>query len=275
MMGALFPSAQAWAAPDYQPIVPTMEGTTIILSGHDLTIEQLIEVARYGAKVVYAPGVVQQASDARDLILEADAEGIPIYGVNRGRGALREEKGTQVSFPPMLDAGMLPEITDEELVRAVLVILANTVGGGAATPAQSQRLLDLLNHRITPVAYTHGMVGEVDLPALPSAIAATIQGEGDAYDQGLRMPAKRCGGVHYCPGEYGRRRRAAYRAVHGSQTHGILHRDQACGRTDAGADPRFARAVRTVLGIHGYVAGDTKPVVVRGARGQRGRYRCC
>ena len=33
------------------PIVPTMGDQTVTLNGHDLTIEQIVSVARYGAKV--------------------------------------------------------------------------------------------------------------------------------------------------------------------------------------------------------------------------------
>jgi histidine ammonia-lyase len=189
MLGTSYLGGPAWAAPEYYPIVPTMERTIITLTGHDLTIEQLIAVARHAAKVEYAPGVVQRASAAHGLLLEAEAEGIPVYGVNRGSGSLREEKKKEESVPPMLDAGMLPEIANEDLVRATILIGANTVGYAAGTPEQSQMLLDLLNKRITPVAYSLGTVGEADFPAISNNIAATISGEGEAYYKGIRMPA--------------------------------------------------------------------------------------
>ena len=70
-------SSQAGAAAEYHPIVPTMQGTTVTLTGHDLTIEKLIAVARYGATVQYGPGVVQRASDAwgqRIGVLEKNVE---------------------------------------------------------------------------------------------------------------------------------------------------------------------------------------------------------
>jgi histidine ammonia-lyase len=189
MLGASYLGGQAWAAPEYHPIVPTMEGTTITLTGHGLTIEQLIAVARRAARVQYAPGVVQRASDAHGLVLEADAEGIPVYGVNRGSGSLREENKKEESIPPILGAGMFPEIANEDLVRATILIGANTVGYAAGTPEQSQMLLDLLNKRITPVAYSVGTVGEADFPAISNNIAAAIGGEGEAYYKGVRMPA--------------------------------------------------------------------------------------
>ena len=104
MLSASSVGGYAWAAPEYHPIVPSMEGTTVTLTGHDLTIEQLIAVARYGARVQYGPGVVEHASNALGLLLEADAEGAD--GINRGYGVHREdEKKQERSIRPMLGAG--------------------------------------------------------------------------------------------------------------------------------------------------------------------------
>src|SRR6266404_1203753 len=53
LAGACFIGPVAVAA-DYQPITPDAEGKVITLTGHDLTIEQVIEVARHGAQVKYS-----------------------------------------------------------------------------------------------------------------------------------------------------------------------------------------------------------------------------
>ncbi len=50
LTGALLIGPAAVAA-DYHPITPDADGKTITLTGHDLTIEQVIEVARHGAQV--------------------------------------------------------------------------------------------------------------------------------------------------------------------------------------------------------------------------------
>ena len=50
--GALCAAAvPAGAAPNYTPITPTMSDRTVTLNGHSLTIDQVVMVARYGAKV--------------------------------------------------------------------------------------------------------------------------------------------------------------------------------------------------------------------------------
>jgi histidine ammonia-lyase len=186
--------APAAAVADYHPITPDADTKVITLTGHDLTIEQLIEIARHGARVKYGAEALRHAAEARDLKAEAGAEDIPVYGLNRGSGALREVKTTaqhpaDTPVLPMLGAGALPEIPDEDLVRAVLLISANTAPLGAAQPDYMQMLLDLLNNRISPVAYSRGALGEADFPAVSNNIHATMGGKGEAYFKGVRMKA--------------------------------------------------------------------------------------
>jgi histidine ammonia-lyase len=181
-------------AADYHPITADAAASVITLTGHDLSIEDLVAVARHGAQVRYSPQAVQRAAEARDLKAEAGAENIPVYGLNRGAGALREVKASaahpaDTQVLPILGGGALPEITDEDLVRAVLLVSANTAPLGAAQPEVMQMLLDLLNDRITPVAYARGALGEADFPAVSNNIQATMTGKGEVYYKGVRMRA--------------------------------------------------------------------------------------
>jgi histidine ammonia-lyase len=54
-----------------------------------------------------------------------------------------------------------PEISDEEIVRAMLVVRADTMQFEAASPPLTQRLLDMLNERITPVVLSRGTIVRV------------------------------------------------------------------------------------------------------------------
>ena len=74
----------------YHVITPRMSDQTIVLDGHDLSIDQVIQVARFGAKVALNPEARQRSADAFALLLEAAAEGVPVYWFNRGVGAGRE-----------------------------------------------------------------------------------------------------------------------------------------------------------------------------------------
>jgi len=189
----------------YRPITARMENRTVVLTGKDLTIEQVVEVARYGAKVALSAQARQRSADAHALLLEAANEGVSVYWFNRGSGSGREkfiftgdplspenqkflaERQLQIFRRGAL-AGMGPEVSDEEIVRAMLVVRANTMSYEAASPQLTQRLLDLLNERITPVVQSRGTVGEGDLGPFTN-VAATMVGAGFAYYRGVRMPA--------------------------------------------------------------------------------------
>src|SRR3954454_19604297 len=85
------PPAHAFEASSvYQPIFETAAAKTVTLTGHDLTVEQVIDIARNGAKVELSPEALQRSTDAYGLLLEGAAEGITIYWFNRGAGDQRE-----------------------------------------------------------------------------------------------------------------------------------------------------------------------------------------
>jgi len=187
-------AASADAGVAYAPISPTMTDRTITLTGHNLTIEDVVAVARHGAQVRYSPEAIQRAIDGYNLRAEAGAENVPVYGLNRGAGALREVAVKRDEAMQLANAragakeGVLPEIAQEDLVRAFLVIRANSVPFEAADPEFMQLLIELLNKRVTPVMYSRGTLGEGDL-FLTSNFLATMVGRGGAYYQGTRMSA--------------------------------------------------------------------------------------
>jgi histidine ammonia-lyase len=70
----------------------------------------------------------------------------------------------------------------------MIVVRANGMTHNAPSPQLAQMLLDLLNHRITPVVQSRGTLGEADLAQL-NDVGATMVGVGEAYYQGKRMGA--------------------------------------------------------------------------------------
>src|SRR5882757_7688060 len=195
----------AGAAPNYVPITPTMSDRTVTLNGHDLTIDQIVMVARHGAKVELSAEARHTQADSYGLLLEAADEGIPVYWFNRGAGVQREtvmfegdplspknhaliDKTQAERFRSAALWGTGPEIDHEEIVRAMMVVRANAMVHNAPSPQLSQMLLDLLNKRITPVVQSRGTLGEGDLAQL-SNIGGAMVGMGDVYYQGMRMPA--------------------------------------------------------------------------------------
>jgi len=204
-LGVGFVGPDALAAQVYTPITPTMSDQTIVLDGHNLTIEEIVKVARYGAKVELSADARQREADNYGLLLEAAAEGMSVYWFNRGTGDQRETvlftgDATSVENKPTVErmqresfrrgalAGFGPAVNEEEIVRAMMVVRANAMTYNAPSPQLSQMLLDLLNKRITPVVQSRGTVGEGDLAQLGN-VGGTMVGAGDAYYQGVQMPA--------------------------------------------------------------------------------------
>jgi histidine ammonia-lyase len=203
-LAALVAAREALAA-DYQPITPLLADKTVVLTGKDMTINQVIDVARFGAQVALSPEARQRSKDAHELLLEAAAEGVSVYWFNRGSGSGREQyifqgdprspenkkllEARQLAvFRRGALAGMGPEISEEELVRAMMVVRANTMTYEAASPQLTQCLLDMLNRRVTPAVQSRGTVGEGDLGPFTNVGAAMV-GAGNAYFRGVRMPA--------------------------------------------------------------------------------------
>ncbi len=198
-------SSATFAHPPYNPIEYTESDRTITLTGEDMTIEDVILIARHGAQVALSDGARQRAADAFGLLLQGAAEGVPIYWFNRGAGSAREvwmfqgspmtpenkkylEDQQLARFQGAGLGGYPPEVDEEALVRAMMAIRSNTMTYEAASPGLTQMLLNLLNHRITPVVKARGSLGEGDL-GIVAQLGAAMVGAGEVYYRGERMSA--------------------------------------------------------------------------------------
>ena len=200
--GIALPAAATEA---YRPIIATMANRSITLTGHDLTIGQVIDIARHGAKVIVSQEAMQRAADSFALLLEAQHEGIPVYRFNRQAGSGREI-ATMSGDPDTAEnlaklaarhealsgtigqgpfAGFGEDMPDEDVGRAMLAVNANIVTYEAASPAYVKGIVDLLNYGVTPAVHWRGAIGESDF--VP--VAATLTGRGFAYVKGVRLPA--------------------------------------------------------------------------------------
>jgi histidine ammonia-lyase len=211
----------ASSASAYVPITPSDANQTYTLNGHNLTVNTLVAIARYGAKVQLSQAARQRSLNAYYLLLEGSREGIPVYWFNRAPGAGRQDTifsgdplSTQVTSdsptcPSTGDAcsnrqylletsldtfksgargGEGPPVGSEEIVRAMMAERVNTMSYEAATPQLTQMLINLLNDDVTPVVESQGSPGEGDLPQMGN-VEATMVGVGQAYYHGVEMPA--------------------------------------------------------------------------------------
>jgi len=165
----------------------------VTLTGHDLTVDQLVAIARRGQAVAVSPEAADHQDEAHGLLLEAAAEGVPVPGFNRaadnailfdGDPTAPETAATlrQKALAAFEGGGNAagPEIADEEVVRATMAVRANTLTYTPASTAVTEMLLRFLNDRITPAVSAANPLG---------GVAAAMVGKGDVYYHGIRMPA--------------------------------------------------------------------------------------
>ncbi len=183
-----------------------MAGTTVVLTGDDLTLEDVLGVARGGAAVTVAPEAMRRVARCRavvDRLLEA---GAVVYGLTTGFGSLRD-----VLIPPGLVTKLqqnlirshscgVGEAAPEDVVRAMLVARANTLAKGfsGVRPVLVETLVAMLNRRVYPVVPLKGSVGASGDLAPLSHLALVVMGEGEAFHGGRRLSgavAMRAAGV--------------------------------------------------------------------------------
>ncbi len=171
---------------------------TIVLNGSQLTLEQLVRIARHGEKVELAPEARERINVCRAMLEEKVKAREIMYGVNTGIGEFSEKvlDDEQVEqFQRYLiynHAAGIGEPVPVEQVRAAMAgrINVHAHGNSGCRLAITQTLMDMLNKGVTPVVCQKGSVGACGDLAPMSQIALLLMGEGEAFFQGERLPGK-------------------------------------------------------------------------------------
>ncbi|MGW0120059.1 histidine ammonia-lyase [Streptomyces sp. NPDC003327] len=172
--------------------------TVVVLGTSGTTPQDVIAVARHGARVELSPEAVQALAASRAVVDALAAKPEPVYGVSTGFGALATRHIThelraqlQRNIVRSHAAGMGPRV-EREVVRALMFLRLKTVASGhtGVRPEVAQTMADVLNAGITPVVHEYGSLGcSGDLAPL-SHCALALMGEGDAEGpDGVVKPA--------------------------------------------------------------------------------------
>jgi histidine ammonia-lyase len=165
------------------------------LNGGSLSFDHVVEVARGGRAVCIGPEAVQRLQASRAEVERQLASGEAIYGVNTGFGSLSkvriEPQGVREVQRNLIrsHAAGVGDPLPPEVVRAMLLILAASLSRGHSGVRVEvvQRIVDLLNHGVTPVVPSRGSVGASgDLAPLAHG-ALVLIGEGEATVGGRTM----------------------------------------------------------------------------------------
>jgi histidine ammonia-lyase len=170
----------------------------LIITGSDLTIEDVVNVARYGQKVEIHPEAKERINRCRTMLEKKIVAHEIMYGVNTGIGEFSEVvlNDSQIKdFQKYLVYNHAAGIGDPapiEYVRGAMLgrINVHAHGNSGNRLVITETLVDMLNKCVTPYVCQKGSVGASGDLAPMSQIALLMMGEGEAYYQGELMDGK-------------------------------------------------------------------------------------
>ncbi len=170
----------------------------IILDGKQLTVEQLLQIARHNEKVEIPLDAIEKMKECRAMLEEKIQAREIMYGVNTGIGEfseviLNDEQVKQ--FQKYLIYNHAAGIGDPasiEYIRGAIASRINVLvkGKSGNRPEIATTMAEMLNRGVTPVVCLKGSVGASGDLAPMSQIALLLMGEGEAYYKGERLPGK-------------------------------------------------------------------------------------
>lgn len=171
------------------------EKTRVILDGETLSLEQVIAVARHGAKVELQPQAKEKVIKSRQFVDQLIEGNKTVYGITTGFGMFsnvlisREDAKKLQRNLIMSHATGVGEPLAPEIVRAIMLLRANALAKGFSGIRLStlETLLKVLNAGIIPVIPEKGSLGASGDLAPLSHMVLVLLGEGEAFYRGRRM----------------------------------------------------------------------------------------
>jgi len=171
----------------------------VVLGSDGLTLEQLVNVARGGARIRLAADSAKRIGAARRLVDRWLREEKTIYGVTTGFGALsdvaisrKDTRRLQENILRSHAAGVGQPLNAETVRAAMALRIKDLARGHSGVRLQTVRqLMALLNRGVVPVVPAKGSVGASGDLAPLAHLALVLLGEGEAFFGGERMPGRR------------------------------------------------------------------------------------
>lgn len=162
---------------------------TLVITGQNLTIENVVKVARFGEKVELHQDAIKRINACRAMLERKISAKEIMYGVNTGIGEFSEVvlNDDQVKdFQKYLIYNHAAGIGDPapiEYIRAAMLgrINVHAHGNSGCRIEITQTLVEMLNKGVTPFVCQKGSVGASGDLAPMSQIALLMMGEGKAY----------------------------------------------------------------------------------------------
>lgn len=171
---------------------------TLMITGQDLTIKDVVTTARYGRMVAIADQAIKRIEQSRNIVDRCVDESLVRYGITTGFGkfsdvVITKENNTQLQKNLVMSHAVgVGAPLAEEVVRAMMLLRVNAlaVGNSGIRRETVEALVNFLNKGITPVVPEKGSLGASGDLAPLSHIAIALCGMGEVFYKGKRMPAE-------------------------------------------------------------------------------------
>ena len=155
---------------------------TVVLTGHDLALDEVVRVARGGERVELDDLARSRMERSHAIVLRTMASGSPIYGTTTGVGVLkRVDVGAAeaAGYSSWMLAHHLVgqgQPAPPDVVRATMLRLANHFAEGSpgVRPELAERFVAALNGGEAPLVHAIGSVGQADLAPLAELSVAVV-----------------------------------------------------------------------------------------------------
>ena len=174
------------------------EVMSVVINGKDLTIEDVIKVAREGEKVEIAEDAKAAVNKAREYIDKKLEENAVIYGLTTGFGKFANVR-ISIEDTVKLQRNLIRSHTcslgdyfDQKYVRSAMLLRCNALvrGNSGIRLSTIQTMVDMLNAGIHPLVPEKGSLGASGDLAPLSCIALGLIGEGFSEYKGEIMPSR-------------------------------------------------------------------------------------
>ena len=170
----------------------------VVLTGNDLTLDELVEVSRNYAKVEIDERAIADVNKSREYVEKIVEEERVVYGVNTGFGSLsrvsisKEDSAQLQENIIRTHASCFGNPLPEDEVRASILIRINSLLKGVSGIRLStiELLLEMLNRNVVPFIPEKGSLGASGDLAPLAHMVLPILGLGKAYYEGELLPGK-------------------------------------------------------------------------------------
>lgn len=169
----------------------------VLLSGDDLSFEELYKIAYSDVEIEIAPQAQERVKEARNILFEMAADGKPVYGLNRGVGWNKDKEFDEDFFEAynrnLLNShclGVPPYHKDVEVRLILLIRLHKALQGHTGMSLELVNMYkDFINNKIYPLIPMRSSIGEADITTL-SHIGLAFIGESDVSYNGEIVNSK-------------------------------------------------------------------------------------